>query len=314
MASRRSGYLLVCGGSALFASTGVVSAVAFEGGVAPIELAALRSYIAALILLPFLLLVARRIRRADLLPIVLFALIGIVLAQGFYYGAISRMDIAVALVIVYTGPLLVAGYQRAFHAERLPLIGYLAMVLAVTGVAIAVLGGSGGLAAISLLGVGFALLTAVCFAGQAILGARQPLTLPPLARTGAGMAAAAVIWIPLVPIWALPLDVFGDTAAFTGRFDLEVPVGAAVLYVAVFGSVVPYLLLIMGLARIGPGAGSMAGMTEPVVAPLLAWFALGQVLTPLQALGVALTIACVAIVERQRYRLRRVPESYVAEL
>jgi drug/metabolite transporter (DMT)-like permease len=47
---------------------------------------------------------------------------------------------------------------------------------------------------------------------------------------------------------------------------------------------------------------------------MLAWFALGQLLTPLQIVGVGLTIACVAIVERQRYRLRSVPESYVAEL
>jgi drug/metabolite transporter (DMT)-like permease len=314
MSPRLSGYLLVAGGSALFASTGVVSAVAFDGGVAPIELAAMRSYVAALLLLPFLALAVRLVRRADLVPIALFALVGIVLAQGFYYGAISRMDIAVALVIVYTGPLLVAAYQRVFHAERLPLLGYLAMVLAVTGVAIAVLGGAGGIGGISLLGVGFALLTAVCFAGQAILGARQPTSLPPLARTGAGMLAAAVIWIPLVPVWALPVDGFGDPATFTGRFELEIPVGAAVLYAAVFGSVVPYALLIMGLMRIGPGAGSMAGMTEPIVAPMLAWFALGQLLTPLQIVGVGLTIACVAIVERQRYRLRRVPESYVAEL
>ena len=50
MSPRLSGYLLVAGGSALFASTGVVSAVAFDGGVAPIELAAMRSYVAALLL------------------------------------------------------------------------------------------------------------------------------------------------------------------------------------------------------------------------------------------------------------------------
>lgn len=314
MSPRLSGYALVAGGSALFASTGVVSAVAFEGGIAPVELAAMRSYVAALVLLPFLLAAVRALRRDDLVPIALFALIGIVLAQGFYYGAISRMDIAVALVIVYTGPLLVAAYQRAFHAERLPLVGYLAMVLAVAGVAIAVLGGAGGIGGISPIGIGFALLTAVCFAGQAILGARQPTTLPPLARTGAGMLAASVIWIPLVPVWALPVDAFGETATFTGRFALEIPVGLAVLYAAVFGSVVPYALLIMGLMRIGPGAGSMAGMAEPIVAPVLAWFALGQLLTPLQVVGVVLTIACVAIVERQRYRLRRIPEAYVAEL
>jgi len=135
-----------------------------------------------------------------------------------------------------------------------------------------------------------------------------------MARTGAGMLAAGLIWLPLVPVWTLPFDAVGDAAVFTGRFALEIPVGAAVLYAAVFGSVVPYALLIAGLSRIGPGAGSMAGMAEPIVAPLLAWLALGQLLTPLQVVGVALTIVCVAIVERQRYRLRRVPESYVAEL
>ena len=36
MSPRLSGYVLVAGGSALFASTGVVSAVAFDGGIAPI--------------------------------------------------------------------------------------------------------------------------------------------------------------------------------------------------------------------------------------------------------------------------------------
>ena len=119
MISQRTGYLLIIGGSVLFACTGVISKAAIDGGIAPLELAAFRSYGAGLLLLPFLLLAVRRLRRRDLLPIALFALIGIVLAQGLYYEAISRMDIAVALVIVYTGPLLVAAYQRAFQAERL---------------------------------------------------------------------------------------------------------------------------------------------------------------------------------------------------
>lgn len=305
---------MVIGGSALFACTGVMSKAAIDGGVAPLELAAFRSYGAGLILLPFLLLSFRRLSRRDLIPILLFALIGIVLAQGLYYQAISRMDIAVALVIVYTGPLLVAAYQRAFHAERLPVIGYLAMVLAVVGVATAVLGGAGGIGAISLVGVAFAALTALSFAGQSILGARQPVVLPPLARTGAGMLAAALIWLPVIPAWRLPFDVLGDATALTGRIDVSIPVGAAVLFTIVLGSVVPYALVITGITRIGAGAGSMAGMTEPIVAPLLAWFVLGQVLAPLQALGIALTIACVAVVERQRAKHGSPTEILVAEL
>ena len=82
MISQRTGYLLIIGGSVLFACTGVISKAAIDGGIAPLELAAFRSYGAGLLLLPFLLLAVRRLRRRDLLPIALFALIGIVLAQG----------------------------------------------------------------------------------------------------------------------------------------------------------------------------------------------------------------------------------------
>jgi len=312
--SRRTGYLLVIGGSALFACTGVMSKAAFDGGVAPLELAAFRSYGAALLLLPFVVLSARRISRRDLVPIALFALVGIVLAQAFYYQAISRMDIAVALVIVYTGPLIVAAYQRLLHAERLPLIAYVAMVLAVTGVAVAVVGGAGGIGAISLVGIAFAVLTAFTYAGQAILGARQPQSLPPLARTGVGMVAAAIIWIPVVPIWRLPFDLLRSPTALDGRMHVTIPVGAAVLFAIVLGSIVPYSLIILGFTRIGAGAGSMAGMTEPIVAPLLAWFVLGQTLAPLQAVGIAVTIACVAVVERQRFKHASPTEILVAEL
>jgi drug/metabolite transporter (DMT)-like permease len=310
--SRRTGYALVIGGSVLFACTGVMSKAAIDGGIAPLELAAFRSYGAALILLPFLLLSIRGLRRADLLPVALFALVGIVCAQGFYYEAIARMAIAVALVIVYTGPLLVAAYQRLFHAERLPLVAYAAMCLAVGGVAAAVLGGGGGIGEISLVGVGFALLTALSFAGQAILGARQPLSLPPLARTGAGMLAAALIWLPLAPVWNLPFDLLGDPTRLTGRIDASIPVWCAVLFAIVLGSVVPYAMVISGFMRIGAGAGSMAGMTEPTVAPILAWFVLGQSLAPVQIAGVVTTIVCVAIVERQRFQRAR--EILVAEV
>jgi drug/metabolite transporter (DMT)-like permease len=87
-----------------------------------------------------------------------------------------------------------------------------------------------------------------------------------------------------------------------------------VLFAVVFGSIVPYALIIVGFTRIGAGAGSMAGMTEPIVAPLLAWFVLGQVLAPLQALGIAVTIGCVAVVEQQRFRHARANEILVAEL
>ena len=128
------------------------------------------------------------------------------------------------------------------------------------------------------------------------------------------MLAATLIWLPVVPFWHLPLGLLGDATALTGRIDISIPVGGAVLYTIVLGSVIPYALVITGITRIGAGAGSMAGMTEPIVAPLLAWFVLGQILAPLQALGIVLTIACVAVVEHQRFKHETANEILVAEL
>ena len=267
--SRRTGFLLVVVGSVFFASTGVMSKAAIDGGVAPLELASFRSYGAALILLPFLLASLRRLRRTDLVPVGLFALIGIVLAQGSYYESISRMDIAVTIVIVYTGPLAVAAYQRVFHGERLPAIGYAAMAVAISG-------------------------------DSTSNGSDQNGT-------------AALIWTAAVPFWSLPFDVLSHDTALGGRIDVTIPVGLAVAYGIVLGSVIPYAMVITGFGRIGAGSGSMAGMAEPIAAPLLAWFVLGQSLEPLQVAGIAVAVLGVAVVERQRAALAA-GEIGVAEL
>jgi drug/metabolite transporter (DMT)-like permease len=46
----------------------------------------------------------------------------------------------------------------------------------------------------------------------------------------------------------------------------------------------------------------MLGMWEPVVGSLAAWVILGQVLTPLQIVGITITVIAVGIVEHARTR------------
>ena len=297
---RRLGYLYVALGGALFATNGVMSRIIFDAGMQPRDLAAWRVYGATLVLLLALAPVARRIRREDLLPIGLFGLFGIVLAQGFYYEAISRLDIAVALVIVYTAPIVVAAYQRLRFHELLPWRAYVAMVAAIAGVAVAVLSGAGGIGALSTAGLLFALATMLTFAAQVVLAAKQPRSLPPLARTGAGMLAASLIWLAVIPVWTLPFGIAGQSEQLMGRVHLDVPIWFAIAYVVVLGTAAPYLLLIVGATRIGPGAASMVGMAEPIVASIVAWLVLGQSLTPLQSLGIVVTIAGIAVVEQAR--------------
>lgn len=308
MGSRRTGYVLCAVAAPLFALAGIVGTIAIQGGFPALGLAAFRTYGGAILLLPFVLLALRRFPRRSIIPIALYAAIGIVASQGMYFEAIGRMGVALPLVISYLAPLMVAVYQRLRLGERLPPYAYAAMVTAVGGVGIVVLTGSGGIGALPVEGLLLSLGVAITFAIQLILGARQPTEVGAFARAGASLAVASLMWLVLVPIWTLPFDVVDQSAELAGRIDAAVPVWASLVWLMVLGSAVPFALVLAGAVRIGAGAASMIAMIEPIAGTLLAWAVLGQALTGWQLAGIGIAVGGVAVVEQARIRRIRTVE------
>lgn len=304
----RTGALLVIVACTFFALNGIVARIAIDGGLSPISVAAVRTVGGALCLLPFVVLVWRRFTRAMLVPVVAYAAIGVFASQALYFQTLSYLDVALALVITYIAPLPIAIYQHVRRGERLPPYAYAVMVVAVGGVALSVLGGSGGIGAVSIIGLVFGFATMITFAAMIILSARQPTQLGPLGRAGAPMIVAAVLYLVVVPPWAFPYDRLGDVVMLAGRFQLEVPLWATLVWVVLLGSVVPFSLVLAGNARVGSGAASMLGMTEPVVGSIAAWLILGQLLSLVQIVGILVTVVAVAIVEHARTRFIHVVE------
>ncbi len=301
------GYAMVLASGLFAAGNGVFASLIIDAGVDPAALAATRIYGAALILIWLFLPHVRKLRRGHILPLALFGLIGLVLGQGAYFQAISNADVALVLVIIFTAPLVVAVYERIHLKEQLPLYAWLAILVSVGGVTLAILG-EGGIPAISLVGFLFAFVAMIAYAVSVILAARLPTAFPPLARTGACMVVAAVIWAFVIPPWTLPFDKLGDTTTFDGRFGFSLPVWVAVLFVILIGSVGVYVTWVGGTSLVGAGASSMVGMVEPVAGALLAYGLLGQALAPTQALGVAIAVAGIVVVERARVRSARATE------
>ena len=301
------GYAMVLASGLFAAGNGVFASLIIDAGVDPAALAATRIYGAALILIWLFLPHVRKLRRGHILPLALFGLIGLVLGQGAYFQAISNADVALVLVIIFTAPLVVAVYERIHLKEQLPLYAWLAILVSVGGVTLAILG-EGGIPAISLVGFIFAFVAMIAYAVSVILAARLPTAFPPLARTGACMVVAAVIWAFVIPPWTLPFDKLGDTTTFDGRFGFSLPVWVAVLFVILIGSVGVYVTWVGGTSLVGAGASSMVGMVEPVAAALLAYGLLGQALAPTQALGIAIAVAGIVVVERARVRSARATE------
>ncbi|MGA0121904.1 MAG: DMT family transporter [Gaiellales bacterium] len=299
------GYLMVAASATFAAANGVFARLVIDAGVAPQELSATRIYGAAIVLIVFLVPHVRKLRRGHLLPLAAFGIIGLVLGQGAYFQAISHADIALVLVIIFTAPLFVAVYERVRLGETLPVHAWVAMAVAVGGVALAILGGSGA-SAISLAGFLFAVAAMVTYATSVILAAGLTTALPPLARTAVCMLFAVVAWAVIVPPWTLPFDALGATAEFAGRFGFSMPVWVAVAVVVLVGSVGVYVTWVGGTSLVGAGASSMVGIAEPVLAAIFAWALLAQSLSALQAAGIAVTVAGIIVVEQARIRAKRV--------
>ena len=129
------GYVMVSTAAILFAVNGTVSKVILASGLSSPRLAQVRSTGAFAVLLVSI-VVARprllRVTRRELAFLALFGVVGLASVQVFYFLAIHRLAIGIALLIQYLAPLLVALWARyAMHeAVRRRIWGALALALA----------------------------------------------------------------------------------------------------------------------------------------------------------------------------------------
>jgi drug/metabolite transporter (DMT)-like permease len=102
------GYAAVAAAAALWAVAAVVARRLFDSGVSPVELTESRAVL-AFAGFAFVPSAWRRVRTGWTVPVVGLA-VAIAFVNVTYYVAISRVPVAVALVIQYTAPALIVGW------------------------------------------------------------------------------------------------------------------------------------------------------------------------------------------------------------
>jgi drug/metabolite transporter (DMT)-like permease len=68
------------------------------------------------------------------------------------------------------------------------------------------------------------------------------------------------------------------------------------------GTVAPFALMFVAIARIGPTRAGLLGTAEPALAGVVAWVALGEVLSPVQLAGGAVVLAGILLAVTARER------------
>jgi inner membrane transporter RhtA len=233
----------------------------------------LRAAFGALILLAVAHRDVAKLRRADLRDIVLF---GITLAaMNFcFYAAIERLPLGIAVTFEFSGPLAVA----IFGSRRPRDLIWAA--LAALGILL-LSGQLGGGASIDLLGALLALTAGGFWGAYILLSARVGSRSEGLGGLAAAMAISAVL--------LAPAGIAVGGAELTGGGVL-----ARGLAVGVLSSAFPYALEIEALRRLPNAVFGVMMSLEPGVAALVGFIALGQGLTALEAVAIALVVAASA--------------------
>ena len=132
--------------------------------------------------------------RDNWLTIVLFGLIGVAACQLFYFNAVARLSVGVALLLEYLAPVIIVLWLWAASRKRprpltiagtLLSLGGLVLVLDLTGAV-----------KIDLIGVLWGIAAAVCLAIYFFITAKENDTLPPIVLASGGLlVGAAVMWL-----------------------------------------------------------------------------------------------------------------------
>jgi drug/metabolite transporter (DMT)-like permease len=293
------GYAFIAAATLLWGIAATLGRAAFTGRllpsgqalqpINPLILSQSRTTISFLVLLPVLML--RRGWRNLRLPapdfgrIVLLGVLGVAASNYLYYLAIQRTNVATAIILQYTAPVLVLLYMVARGLQKATAQRVAAVGLAVVGSGLAIgVVGAGGFR-LDPVGVMAALLAAVSFAfynvaGHQILG-RYDRWIVLLYTT----FSAGAFWTIVNPPWKLA------AAHYSG---LQWGFLAVFALVSVLG---PFSFYFAGLQHLEPTRAIVASCLEPVFSIVLAALLLGEALRPVQVLGIVIVLAGIVIVQ-----------------
>lgn len=232
-----------------------------------------------------------RFPRVPLGQLLAFAVAGLFGVQITFFLAIDFSNAATTTLLQSLSLPMMAGYETLREGRRVDRRWGLAILLALVGTGLLIVGRAGLALAITPLGLLFGLLTAVA-AAYYILAAR-----PIVAREGSW---ATVTWgfllggLASLPFGAVALRDYAWPAA--AGFE----VAGLATFVVVFGTLIAFGLFLTTLGPLTATEAGVASTMEPITASLAALAFLGVLLTGWQYLGGALVLAGVFLLAPAR--------------
>jgi drug/metabolite transporter (DMT)-like permease len=280
--------------AATFGTSGTFGSALIATGWSPGAAVTVRVGVAALVLtIPAVLQLRGRwaLLRANWLSVLAFGGFAVGGAQLFYFSALEHLSVAVALLLEYSGVLLVVGWMWLRHGQRPSRLTLAGGVAAIVGLVLVLdLTGS---QRIDVVGVLWGLAAATGLAAYFVISARTHDSLPPIVTAWSGLALGAVMLALLGAVGVLPMRASTSDVELAGwQVSWLVPI----LGLSVVAAAIAYASGIGAARRLGARLASFVGLAEVLFAVLFAWLLLDQRPTMLQAIGGVVVLAGIALV------------------
>lgn len=265
--------------------------------LSPVLLTFLRMGVAAVLIFPYMKWKMGdkwKIQKSELKHFLLAAVVGMIGYHMFFFTALKYTTASKASMINATNPLMTAVLAGLFMGERLTPKKIAMLFLALFGVSYIILSGD----IKTLFGMQFnkgdliMITGTLMWAIYGILVKRAVKEIPPLKLATYSFIFSALITAPF--------------AAYDFVSSNAISVGAgpylAVVYMAVFPTVLGYSIQQIAISKIGPSKASLFINLVPIISTILAVLFLNEKIAPYHLIGAALIIVAVIV-----YNLDRQP-------
>ncbi|NLW43012.1 MAG: EamA family transporter [Tissierellia bacterium] len=221
--------------------------------------------------------------RKDIFRMLLFAFGGLFTMQYFYFVTVKHSNAATAIVLQQFAPFFVILISSIVARRFPPLKTVLALILALYGGFLLITHGDIGSLAVSKIALLSGLMGTLGSTLFNILPHPLQKKYGVIAVNGWSMLIAGLVFGLLNQPWKIPFII-----------DLQSILG--ILYVSIFGTLIPFLIYMTGAQIVSPVIASILSLLETVFSTIIATTFMGVIFIYLDYIGIALVVTALILI------------------
>lgn len=282
------GYVIVLTGTVIWALTGIfIKILLTRYGMETMTIAFWRVFfVTAFVFFALLILDAKQlfVARRDLPLFALYGLIGMAAHQIVWITSVQYNGAAVATVIIYTSPAIVAILAWRFLRETMDWAKIAALALTILGIVLVARAYDPAQVQLNPIGLAAGVGSAFTFATYSLIGRVAT-------RTYSAWTSLFYAFL-FGTIFLLPVNLFVHSFVPTA---LPIDGWGTLLFLALVPTLGGFGAYTIGLSHLPASVASILAAAEPVTTAIVAYFIFGEVLDPLQLTGGMMILVSVVL-------------------